>query len=102
MHRLTNAAKCMMMQQAPKMHHNEVVAKMHRLNNAAKCMIMQEAPKMHHNEVILKCKNKRMKGECKNSKCSKMTQYKMKLNERECIHMHVRQNALLLNARKCM
>ena len=75
---------------------------MHRLNNAVKCMIMQEAPKMHHNEVILKCKNKRMKGECKNSECSKMTQYKMKLNACECIHMHVRQNALLLNARKCM
>ena len=25
----------------------------------------------------------------------------MKLNERECIQMHVKQNALLLNARKC-
>ena len=44
----------MMMQEAPKMHHNEVVTKMHRLNNAAKFMMMQEAPKMHHNEVVTK------------------------------------------------
>jgi hypothetical protein len=54
MHWVDNAAKCLMMQQAPKMHHNEVVAKMHRLNNAAKCLMMQQAPKMHHNEVVTK------------------------------------------------